>query len=81
MHVALLGRQMLRQPFDQPVHLGDLLGFGELVLLRPARDLARDIIAGLAEILKAELFVIELVQPRERLVHRVIDFACVACGV
>ena len=35
-----------RQPFDQPVHRGDPGGGSRLILLRPARHLPPDVIAG-----------------------------------
>ena len=47
-------RNVLRQPIDQPLHVVDLFGLGGAVLLRPALDLARDIVLALAEIAKPD---------------------------
>ena len=64
---------MRRQPFDQPLHLVDLLRLGGAVLLRPAVGLARDVILAAAEIAKPDRRRLERMQPRQRPVHRVID--------
>ena len=50
------------QPRDQPVHRLDLLGLGRAVLLRPAVDLAREVVAGLAEVVEADRLVVDAVQ-------------------
>ena len=64
---ALLHRQGARQPFDQLLELRDVLGLGGAILLGPAIDLAREIIAGLAEIAEADIVGIVGVQLRQRL--------------
>ena len=71
--VARAVRDVLRQPFDQPVH--GLVGAGDrgLVLLAPARDLALEIVAGPAEIGQAECGHIQLVQRGDDAVHLVVD--------
>src|SRR6266542_2842690 len=48
-------RHVRRQPLHQLVHLLDLLGFRGAVLLRPAVDLARDVIFALAEVAEPDL--------------------------
>ncbi len=67
------GRDIVRQPGDQIVHLLDLFRFGRLVLLAPASDLAREIIARLAVIGKADGGVIDAVQRGDHAVHFVVD--------
>ena len=47
-------RDVPRQPVDQPLHLLDLFRFGSAVLLRPALDLARDVVLAFAEIAKPD---------------------------
>src|SRR3546814_5230679 len=46
-NLAVVGRQMLRQPVDQRIHGGYRFGLGVAVLLAPAGDLPREIVAGL----------------------------------
>ena len=67
------GRQMRGQPLHQPLHLVDLLGLRGAVLLRPAVDLACDVVLALAVIGKADLRRLVGVQLRERRIHRVVD--------
>jgi len=64
---------VLRQPFDQLVHRLDFLQLGSLVLLRPARDLALEIVAGPAEILQPDRAEVDRVQQRDHPVHLVPD--------
>ena len=59
---ALLLRHGTRQPLDQLLDFGDVLGFGGAVLLGPAIDLAREIIARLAEIAEPDRLRIVLMQ-------------------
>ncbi len=66
-------RQMRRQPADQPFHLRDRIGLGGAILLRPAFDLARDVVVAAAEVAESERGRIERMQPRERGVHGVVD--------
>ena len=47
-------RNVLGQPFDQPLHGVDRFGLGRAVLLRPAVDLARDIVLAAAEVAKTD---------------------------
>ena len=63
---ALLFRQGARQPLDQLLHFRNMLGLGGPVLLGPAVDLAREIVSRPAEIAKADLFGVEIVQLSER---------------
>ncbi len=48
-----------RQPVDQPVHRVDVLGLRRLVLLAPAADLAREIVARLAEVLEPDRAIVD----------------------
>ena len=64
---ALLLGQRARQPLDQLLDFGNVLGLGGAILLGPAVDLAREIISGPAEIGKPDLLRIEIVQMRQRL--------------
>ena len=70
---GLSRRDVLRQPFDQLVHLRDLGGLGHLVLFRPAVDLAGDIVAFLAEAFEARLFPVDIVQSRKGGDFRVVN--------
>ena len=71
---------VVRQPGDEIVHGLDFFRFGGLVLLAPAPDLAREIIAGLAEIGQADGLVIHLVQHRDDAVHFVVDRGALGLG-
>jgi hypothetical protein len=62
----------LRQPFDEQVDLGDLAGLGRVPGAGPARDLAAEIVAGLAKALEADRAPVDLMQAGEHIVHRVI---------
>src|SRR4051794_32155700 len=64
---------MPRQPFDQPLHLVELLCLRGAILLRPAVDLARDIILAAAEIRKPQARRVVAMQARESRYHHVID--------
>ena len=66
-------RDVHGKPGDQPLHLLDLFGLRGAVLLRPALDLAGDVILAAAEIGKSDLGRLEAVQPRDGFVHGVID--------
>src|SRR6516164_9652011 len=63
---ALLLRQRARQPIDQPFDFRNVLRLRCAILLGPAVNLARKVIAGAAEIRKADLFGIEIVELAER---------------
>src|SRR3546814_3113414 len=65
------------QPGDQPLHLVHRLGFGQLVLLGPAVDLAAEIIAGLAVIGQPRRLDVDAVQRGERVDHRKIGRAAI----
>ena len=64
---------MRRQPFDQPLHLVDGLRLRGAVLLRPAIDLARDIIFAAAEVRKPQTRRVVAMQARQGRHHHVID--------
>ena len=49
-------RQRLGQPLGELLEFRNVLGLGGAVLLGPAVDLTREIIAGLAEVAEADLF-------------------------
>jgi hypothetical protein len=65
-----LGRQMARQPFDEPVHCRLLLGLRGLVLAAPAPDLARQIVPRAAELGESHRDVIDGMQRGDDGVHR-----------
>ena len=69
------GRQMRRQPVEQSVHGLDRLGFGRLVLLAPARDLARDVTARPAEVGEPQRGVVDGMQARQHIELRFVDRA------
>src|SRR5258708_19958767 len=64
---ALLRRHGFRQPLGEFFEFGNVLRLGGAVLLGPAIDLAREIIAGLAEIAETDGLRIVSVQFRQRL--------------
>ena len=64
---ALLFRHRLRQPLGELFEFRNVLGLGGAVLLGPAIDLPRKIIAGLAEIAEADRLRIEQMQLGQRL--------------
>ena len=68
-------RHVLREPGHEPVHLRDGLGLACPVLLRPALHLARHVAFGTPEIGKADRRRVEGVQPREGLVHGLVEGA------
>ena len=70
---ARLFGQRLWQPFDQPLHFGHRLGFGEPVLLGPAINLPPEIIAGFAEVGQPRRLDIDIVECRQRVDHRFIS--------
>ena len=74
-HRLVIGRQMGGQPVEQTVHRLDLLGLRRLVLLAPARDLARHVAAGTAEIRQAERGVVDGMQAGQGLELGAIDRA------
>ena len=43
---SFAGRDVLRQPFDQPIHRVDVFGRRGLVLAAPAIDLPGEVVAG-----------------------------------
>ena len=65
-------RHMPRQPSDQRVHRGDPVGWSRLVLLRPAGDLALDVLSGLAEIGEADRRIVDSVQRRQHAIELVV---------
>jgi len=69
----LARRDVLRQPGDEVVHRLDLLGLGGPVLLGPAPDLTREIVARLAVVGQADGGVVHLVKRRDDAVHLVVD--------
>lgn len=69
----LAGRDIGRQPFDQPVHGRNLFGLRCLVLLAPAGDLAGKVIAGLAIGFQPDGLVVDLVQGGDGAVHGIED--------
>ena len=71
--VSSSSRDVRRQPLDQRVHRRDVLGFRGEVLLRPAVDLAREVVPRLAVGREPHRLVVHRVEPGERLVHRVVD--------
>ena len=73
----VLRRDRLGQPFDQPVHFRYRLGFGQAVLLGPARYLAGAVILRLAEIVHADLCRVRRVEIGHGVDHRVIDRAAI----
>jgi hypothetical protein len=64
-HGLVVLRQVGGQPFEQLVHRLDGLGFRRLVLLAPARDLARDVAARPAEVGQAEADIVDGMQAGE----------------
>ena len=69
---AAVGRQIVPQPADQPVHRFHAAGLDiALILLRPARHLTLDEPGGLAIVAKPDRCWIIAVQLRDRGVHRV----------
>jgi hypothetical protein len=72
-HRLVVGRQVRRQPVEQLVHRLDALGLRCLVLLAPARDLARDVASRPAEISQTEGRVIDRMQARQHVELRLVD--------
>src|SRR5512146_2440871 len=62
-------RHMLRQPVDETVHRLDGARLARLVLLAPAANLAREVVAGLAVVGQSSGRDIDLVQLRQHPVH------------
>ena len=73
--VAGAGRNVLRQPFDQPVHFLDRLGDRRQVLLAPAADLALEIVARLAVVGQPHGIHVHAVQGGDDAVHLVVESA------
>src|SRR6266545_3861070 len=69
----IVSGDVLGQPGDQSLHGGDRLGLRGAVLGGPARDLARDVVAGLAEVGQPHRPPVDQVKTRQHLVHRVVD--------
>ena len=66
------GGMFVGQPFGQPVHRRDPARLDVLpILLRPAADLAREIIAGLAIVAEAGGLRVDAVERGDGRVHRV----------
>jgi hypothetical protein len=64
-------RDVLRQPLLEGFHRFDVLGAGKVVLARPARQLALDVLALAAIVAEADRAIVDVVQAREHIVHRV----------
>ena len=62
----ITARNIIGQPVNQLVHAGDFLRLRKLILLAPARNLAGEIIPGLAEIRQADGGVIRIMQIGQR---------------
>ena len=77
-HRLVAGRDRARQPFDQAVHLRDRVGRRRPVLLRPAIDLALEVVSRLAEALQPDRLVVDAVQRRDHAVHLVVDGGALA---
>jgi hypothetical protein len=72
-NAAVIGRHTGLEPFDQPIHVGDGFRLGGPVLAGPARELALEIVAGLAEIAEADGANIDIVQGGKRGIHGIVD--------
>ena len=70
---AIVGKHMRAEPVDEPVHLGDVFGLAGAILLAPALPLPREIVARLAKVGEPGGRDVDRVQPREPLVHRIVD--------
>ncbi len=75
-----LVRHVLRQPVDQAVHGRDRLGLRQFVLLAPALDLAREVVARLAVVGQADGGVVHAVQRGDHAVHFVVDRRALGAG-
>ena len=74
-HPAVILRQVRRQPFGQRLQIGNRLAGGLVKLLRPAGDLALEIVSRTAVIGKADLVGLHGMELRQRLGHAEIDAA------
>ena len=70
-------REVGRQPLLQQFHRLDLVGLGEVVLARPASELALDVLALAAEVAEADGAVVDIVDAGQHVVHRIEDLAAV----
>ena len=68
-------RRVFRQPLHQLVHRRQRFGLRRDVLLAPARDLPRVVVAGFAETLEADGAVVDAVQRREHAREILVDGA------
>jgi hypothetical protein len=66
-------RQVARQPFDETLHVRDVVGLRSSILLRPALDLARHIVLTAPEISKPDRGGVEAMQAGDGRVRRVVD--------
>ena len=66
------GGNIAPEPFDQAIHLGNLVDLRRFVLLRPARKLPRDVCLRTAVVAETDRAKIDLVQASEHVVHRVV---------
>ena len=69
----IVRRNVHRQPFDEPIHFGNRIDDRGLVLFGPARDLPRDVRLRTAVVAKPNRVVIDFVQARHHLVHRIVN--------
>ncbi len=69
----VISRDVLRQPFDEPIHFGNRIDDRGLVLLGPARNLPRDVRLRTPVVAETDCVVIDLVQARHHLVHRIVN--------
>jgi len=73
----LIRRDIGRQPLLQRLHRSDVLGAGEIVLARPAGELALDVLALPPVVAQADGAVIDIVDARQHVVHRIEDPAAI----
>ena len=71
--VARGGRDVLGQPGNELIHLGDRLGDGGLVLAAPAADPALEVVPGLAVVGQAQRGKVHTVKGGNDAVHLVVD--------
>ncbi len=71
------GRDICRQPLLEVFHRRQVVRARQVVLARPAGDLALDVLALAAVIAEADLSVVDIVQAGQHVVHRIEDLAAV----
>ncbi len=72
---AVLLRQGRREPFDQPLDFGNVVGLRHAVLLGPAADLTREVVARRAVIAEADCNRVDRMELRQGVDHRAVDRA------